>query len=162
LPLKGEALYCGFYVNELVMRLLGRNDPHEGLFPIYHKTLSSLAQGDHVERSLRRFELGLLQILGYGMVLDREAQDGQPVRPEARYRYRIESGPEPSGLAEPEPGTLSGATLLALAQDRPLDPTGLREARRLMRRVLNHYLDGRPLRSRELFATAVRRPREHG
>lgn len=159
LPLSGEALYCGLYVNELLMRLLGRNDPHDGLFPLYHQVLTRLAEGGDIERDLRRFELGLLQILGYGMLLDRDPVNEEPVRPECRYRYRIESGPEQVVLGAAPTETLSGTTLLALAQDQPLDPAGMREARWLLRRVLDHYLGGRPLKSRELFAGALRRPR---
>jgi DNA repair protein RecO (recombination protein O) len=158
LSLRGEALYCGFYVNELVMRLLGRNDPHEDLFRLYQEVLIRLSEDSDIQQGLRRFELGLLQVLGYGMVLEREALSAAPVQPQRRYRYRIESGPEPAAADAPEQETLSGATLLALAQGQPLDPPGMREARGLMRRVLDHYLGGRPLKSRELFARDVCRP----
>ena len=92
------------------------------------------------------------------MLLDREPLGVTPVRPERRYRYRVEAGPEPATPDVPESETLSGATLLALARGRPLDATAAREARRLMRRVLDHYLGGRPLKSRELFAASIYRP----
>jgi DNA repair protein RecO (recombination protein O) len=156
--LSGDALYCGLYVNELLVRLLGRNDAHEGLFALYCEVLARLAGGREIQLGLRRFELGLLRHLGYGLPLDREAETGAPVRPDGRYRYRIEAGPEPSAATAPEAETLAGATLLALARGEPLPPQGLVEARRLMRRVLDHYLDGRPLRSRELFRHGFRRP----
>lgn len=158
LSLRGEALYCGFYVNELLMRLLGRNDPHEDLFRRYQEVLKRLAEDRDIQQGLRRFELGLLQVLGYGMLLDREALSAAPVQPQRRYHYRIESGPEPAAADAPERETLSGATLLALAQGQPLNPGAMGEARRLMRRVLDHYLGGRPLKSRELFAQVVYRP----
>jgi len=155
LAMSGEALYCGFYVNELLMRLLGRHDPHDGLFPLYHEVLTALSHGNDLQQGLRRFELGLLRILGYGMLLDQEPLGAAPVVAERRYRYRIESGPELAARDVPEGETLSGATLLALDRGQPLDTTGMREARRLMRRVLDHYLGGRPLKSRELFAVAA-------
>ena len=155
--LSGDALFCGLYVNELLMRLLGRNDPHEGLFALYCDILALLAGGRGIPLGLRRFELGLLRLLGYGLLLDREADSGVQVRPAGRYRYRIEAGPEPAAATAPEAETLAGATLLALARGEPLPPQGLVEARRLMRRVLDHYLDGRPLRSRELFRHGFRR-----
>lgn len=161
-PLNGEALYCGFYVNELLVRLLGRYDPHEGLFRLYQEVLTGLALGKDLQQGLRRFELGLLQLLGYGMLLDQEPLGAGAVVPERRYLYRIESGPEPASPDTPEHQTLSGATLIALAQGKPLDPTAMREARSLMRRVLDHYLGGRPLRSRELFAGAAYHPSTKG
>jgi DNA repair protein RecO (recombination protein O) len=155
--LRGDALYCGLYVNELLMRLLARNDPHEGLFGLYCEILALLAEGNDIQLGLRRFELGLLRHLGYGPPLDREAETGAPVRPERRYRYRVEVGPEPAAATASGTETLAGATLLALARGEPLEREGLVEARRLMRRVLDHYLDGRPLRSRELFRHGFRR-----
>lgn len=156
--LSGDALYCGLYVNELLMRLLGRNVPHEGLFALYCDILACLAGGRGIQQGLRRFELGLLHHLGYGLLLDQEAETGIPVQPERRYRYRIEAGPEPAEATAAEAETLAGSTLLALSKGAALSPQGLAEARWLMRRVLDHYLEGRPLRSRELFRHGFRRP----
>lgn len=148
-PLEGEALYCGFYLNELLMRLLGRDDPHPGLFLRYHRTLVGLANRQETEPLLRRFEVELLAELGYGLLLEQEADGGEPVEPGRRYRFRLEQGPQAAGLNEP--GALAGSTLLALAGRIPFEGEGLREARDLMRRVLRHYLGERPLKSRELF-----------
>jgi len=157
-PLVGEALYCGFYLNELLLRLLGRNDPHDSLFGLYREALERLAAGGDGEQALRRFEIGLLRILGYAMPLDRDAETGQPVRPDGCYLYRIEEGPVAAPGAASGDKVVSGATLLALDAQRALQPQELREARRLMRLVLAHYLEGRPLKSRELFRRApVRR-----
>lgn len=160
-PLRGDSLYCGLYVNELLMRLLGRNDAHQGLFALYCDILARLADGRGIQQALRGFELGLLQRLGYGLLLDREAETGDPVIPERNYRYRIESGPEPVDSPVAKQDRLSGRTLLALAHGEPLPAEGLIEARGLMRRVLDHYLEGRPLRSRELFRQGFPRP-AHG
>ena len=154
-PLAGEALYCGFYVNELLLRLLGRNDPHEALFGLYRETLDRLAKGEELEQDLRRFELGLLRALGYGMLLDLDAEGGDPVRPDGRYRYRIEEGPVAVHGPALGADVVSGTTLLALAGNRKLQPLELREARGLMRFVLGYYLEGRPLKSRELFRKAL-------
>jgi len=152
LGLSGERLYCGFYINELLMRLLGRSDPHQGLFSVYESALRQLASGEDMELTLRCFEVALLRSLGYGLVLDREVDGGEEVRPELWYRYQVEAGPAraDSGAASGLP-ELPGHVLLALAGARPWDPSGMRHARTLMRHVLNHYLGGQPLRSRELF-----------
>lgn len=149
--LEGRALYCGFYVNELIMRLLERNDPHEGLYDLYQETLDGLASTSEFEQTLRRFELLFLVELGYGLLLDRDAETGEQISPGRRYHYELERGPL---LAEMRSAsTVKGCTLLALAQDQQLDKEGRKEARMLMRQVLAQYLGDRPLKSRELFQT---------
>ena len=84
--------YCGFYLNELFVRLLQREDPRERLFVLYGSTLSQLSQGETVEPVLRRFEIELLDQLGYGLVLDRNGADGSPLHPDQRYHYELDRG----------------------------------------------------------------------
>ncbi|WP_343033130.1 DNA repair protein RecO [Caldichromatium japonicum] len=145
----GPALVSGFYLNELLLRLLARQDPHDRLFVFYQAALAGLAEGAELERSLRRFECQLLAELGYGLNLERVADDGSPVMPERVYIYDCESGPRAldSGAQGPR---VSGATLLALARDDALDPVQRREARNLLRHALAPHLGGRPMQSREL------------
>ncbi len=148
-PLGGRALYCGFYLNELLLRLTRRGDPNATLFGHYSVTLGALGDEQRLEPALRQFELRLLESLGVGLVLDREAETGAPIDPEHRYHYRLEKG---AVRARPgERDSVAGATLLALHRDAPLDAEGLAEARRFNRRILAHYLGDRPLKSRELF-----------
>lgn len=147
--LGGEALYCGLYVNELLVRLLGRGDPHADLFAFYHAALEALAGGGETEPVLRRFELQLLQELGYGPVLDREAVAGRALRPDARYAYRDGQGLFPAAGAV-QPG-IPGQTLLRLEAGEDLTPGQARELRALMRQLLAPLLGPRPLKSRELF-----------
>jgi DNA repair protein RecO (recombination protein O) len=150
LSLTGKALYCGFYLNELLMRLLGRNDPHEDLFAFYHAALSQLAQATDLDSPLRQFELRLLQDAGYALDLDREWDTGQPLAAGRRYVYEPERGLRAAGESEGGP-TVCGETLLALAAGSPLSRAAAREARGLMRAALAPYLGTRPLKSRELF-----------
>ena len=150
-PLQGRALYCGLYVNELVLRLCEREDPHSGLFPVYAACIRALAgaapDNAGLEPVLRRFELALLEELGMGLQL-RQDQAGAPIDPDRRYHYVLDAGPVP--VANDREG-YSGAALLALAANRLDTPVLRGEARRLMREVLDAHLGGRPLRSRELF-----------
>jgi DNA repair protein RecO (recombination protein O) len=148
--LEGKTLLCGFYVNELLIRLLGRGDPHEALFAFYHSALTSLAAGEDIQCALRQFELRLLHELGYSVVLDEEAAGGRPVRPGERYVYEQESGLRTAGVGD-STHAVSGETLLRLAAGRPLDGSMAREAKALTRRLLAPYLGDRPLKSRELF-----------
>ncbi|AGA90600.1 DNA repair protein RecO [Thioflavicoccus mobilis 8321] len=153
LTLPGDALYCGFYLNELLMRLLARHDPQENLFAFYLAALKDLASGQVIDQVLRRFELQLLQVLGYGLVLDREADTGHPISAAGRYRYVPERGIVPARDAMPQE-TLSGTTLLQLAGEEPLGGKEIREARRLLRAALAPHLGQRPLASREFFRRA--------
>lgn len=149
--LLGPALPCGFYLNEILVRLLGRQDPHEALFAYYHAALAGLADsGDGLAAVLRRFELQLLGELGHAPDLAVDAVGGEPVSSGRSYRLAPGCGPvHPPGSG---PGPLvSGATLLALAQGKDLSPEQEKEARALLRGLLDPHLGSKPLKSRELF-----------
>jgi DNA repair protein RecO (recombination protein O) len=145
--LHGRQLYCGIYLNELLLKLTGRHDPSPGLFEDYAAALAGLAAGDE-EPVLRSFEVALLRHLGLAPPFDLDS-GGRPVQPASRYTFDPEHGA--SAAVPGAPGSVAGAVLIALAAGRLGDPALLPEARRLMRRVLEHHLDGRVLRSRELF-----------
>ncbi|MCB1774257.1 MAG: DNA repair protein RecO [Gammaproteobacteria bacterium] len=148
--LRGRRLYCGLYLNELVQYMTARHDPVAALFDDYVEALERLPAADDVEPVLRRFEVGLLGHLGIGLELTRDAA-GDPIDPAQRYGYDVSAGAVPATTGMPD--TISGSTLLALHENRLADDGDRREARLLLRRVLNHHLDGRPLKSRELFAS---------
>jgi DNA repair protein RecO (recombination protein O) len=156
LELAGRALPCGLYLNELLVRLLTRHDPHDALFAFYHAALSDIGSGADLDGALRQFELRLLGELGYAPPLDREADRGCPVDP-AR-AYILEPGQPLRRAGEGEAETpVSGATLLALARGAPLDSIQRREARTLLRRLLEPHLGAKPLKSRELFRRVASR-----
>lgn len=147
--LVGKRTFCGMYLNELVMRMTPRGEPFARLFRIYEDTLAALHAQAAMEPLLRNFELQLLDELGYGMLLTHAADD-LPVVPEAWYVYDAEEGPRRVGSQVPQ--AVRGQTLLAMAQRDFSDSQVRREALRLMRRVIDHYLDHRTLKSRELFS----------
>jgi DNA repair protein RecO (recombination protein O) len=140
-----------FYLQELLLRLLQRNDPHPGLFDAYAVALGRLADMSvSPESTLRVFESALLHELGYGLVLDHDVGEGNPIDEEQSYTYCLEHGPV-CGVAE-EPGIpVSGAALRALASGHLRERAHLREIKQLMRATLSLYLGERPLKSRELF-----------
>ncbi len=152
LPLVGgSALVCGFYLNELLLKLLPREDPHPRLFASYEAALGNLAAGDEQAPVLRRFELTLLAELGYALPLVRDADTDGPVDPAARYHYAFDRGPRraPAGSGARMP-LVRGATLLALADGNYADADTAAEAKRLMREVLDHYLEQRGVESRRV------------
>ena len=154
IALQDDALLCGFYLNELLVRLLGREDPHDAVFAFYHAALVALGAGASLDVTLRRFELQLLDELGYGLALDVDAA-GAPVV--SGRRYRVQTGQLQSAHGEDEEGGIrvAGATLLALRSlgggGVELTPPQRREARALLRALLEPHLGGKPLRTRELF-----------
>lgn len=137
LPLRGDAVYCGWYLNELLLRLLQRDDPHEDLFEDYAEALGGLAEGV-LEPSLRRFEKRLLDGTGYGLDLPDD------LRPTAVYRYDWELGPVLDAAADPG---YTGAGLIALRDGGPISAEHLPEAKRLLRAALKRVLGDRELES---------------
>jgi DNA repair protein RecO (recombination protein O) len=145
---QGEALLCAFYMNELIVRLLPREDPHPMLFDGYVQALTDLGAASAHEETLRRFEWLLLREIGYAPDLERDA-GGEPIRSEMSYRWQPEAG---FSRAEPgEPSTLSGATLLGLRQGRLESAQARAQAKYLTRAILGHHLEGRLLHSRQIL-----------
>jgi DNA repair protein RecO (recombination protein O) len=153
--LAGDAGLAGLYLNELVVRLTGRQDPLPELFDAYARTLPRLAGEGVLGWQLRRFERDLLAATGYALQLDTEAETDDPVTPEGWYSYQVEQGPVacPPGA----PRAIRGADLLALAMDRCPDTAGLAALRRLMREVIRFHLGGGELHAWRVLATALSR-----
>jgi DNA repair protein RecO (recombination protein O) len=149
--LERKALFCGLYLNELLLRLLPAYDPHPGIFSLYEASLRRLGAGQSLDETLRFFELALLEEIGYGLVLTHEIGSGAQIRADGFYVYLIEKGPKESPAGTE---SVRGSTLLGLRDGHLPGPIETNEAKRLMRRVINHYLGGRPLKSRELFKHA--------
>jgi DNA repair protein RecO (recombination protein O) len=149
--LQGTALLCGFYLNELLLNLMARDDPHQSLFDYYQQTLQRLAQEQDHAFTLRSFEKHMLQELGYALSLENEAESGKPVVPEKTYRYILERG----AVAETPDATqglpVAGKTLLDMAADDYRDLNSARQSKQLMRMLLDHYLAGKTLHTRELM-----------
>lgn len=149
--LGGRALLCGYYLNELLVKLLAREDAHPSLFEHYAAALGALSRGEATEELLRRFELALLRELGYGLDLTTEAGSGRPVRAEDDYLYIIDQGVVPAPPGASAGDVLAGRTLLDLAANTFTAPQTLAQAKLLLRRLINHYLGGQTLESRRVF-----------
>lgn len=147
--LAGAGLFCGLYLNELLMRLLPRDDAHAELFALYRVTLAALPDETAREAALRIFEKRLLQALGYGLVLDR-AVNGDTIDADGAYRYFLERG---AVVATAASGGIAirGTSLLALHEERFATPESLGEAKNLLRQILAHYMGDKPLHARRLF-----------
>lgn len=153
-PLSGSALMCGFYLNELLMKLLPRDDPHPQLFLHYQQALIDLTGDEPQAVALRRFEKRLMQELGYALMLQEEAENARPIEAEIAYFYDLEHGPMRAGSARigsQNRVQLRGKTLLDIASDDYSDPTTLAQAKQLMRALISHQLGSENLQTRQLL-----------
>jgi DNA repair protein RecO (recombination protein O) len=202
-PLAGKALFSGFYINELLMRLMHRHDPHPELFHYYRHAIESLNQAQGTDESmdgrgrakhdcrdaggrampgaiaedaradesmdglgrakqdaraeavLRIFEKQMLESIGYGLVLDRDIDSGEPIHGDCAYRYEMDRGPTNLEIRDGDGVRVAGETLLSLARERLETERALDEAKQLMRVVLRRYLGDKPLATRSLFRARV-------
>jgi DNA repair protein RecO (recombination protein O) len=146
--LKPERLMSGFYLNELLLKLTERCDPHPEIFFSYASCMQALCDGEVEEPTLRRFEKRLLNDLGYGLELSR-TDSGIRVQPDCYYRFALQSGPQLC-LAE-APGAIYGQSLADLETESFEDARSLRDAKRVLRAAIDVCLEGRSLKSREVM-----------
>lgn len=149
--LQGMALICGLYLNELLMRLLPRDDAHENLFCHYRETLAAMGEEGSLPGILRRFEVDLLKELGYAPVLEFDALSGKPLDPERVYTYELERGPVVDAENLSPSLRLTGKTLLDMASGDYADPVTQQQSKALMRKLINHHLGAQPLHTRRLL-----------
>jgi DNA repair protein RecO (recombination protein O) len=149
-PLEGRGLMCGFYLNELVLRLLPRDDPHEALFDFYNASLSQLCQPARQASTLRAFEKRLLGELGYAPLLERDSAS-RPIEPDRFYAYEADRGPVLASGSRSGELRVSGRTLLDLAHDDYERPETRDEARLLMRALIGERLHGQVLHTRTVL-----------
>jgi DNA repair protein RecO (recombination protein O) len=150
-PLAGDALLCGFYLNELLLKLLPREDAHELLFDHYGTALRRLATENGSAPVLRSFEKRLLKELGYALELERDSISGATIDATRNYTYEIERGVVEANGYAPDGPAFGGGVLLAIARDDYRDPAVLLHSKALMRTLINHRLGRQPLNSRQIF-----------
>jgi len=151
--LPSERLMSGFYLNELLLKLTVRADPHPQIFAAYGDAIAELGVAADEESALRRFEKRLLDDLGYGLELT-QTSDGLPVQSESYYRFKPQSGPQLC-VAE-TPGAIYGRSLADLDAENFADSRSLRDAKRVLRVAIDACLEGKSLKSREVMI-ALRR-----
>ncbi|MDX2426467.1 MAG: DNA repair protein RecO [Cycloclasticus sp.] len=148
--LKAIPLYCGFYVNELMMSLLHKHDAHPVLFKSFETVIVQLSEANNIEANLRQFEKALLDETGYGLALDNEALTGLAISTDQHYVYRPGEGALLENNAA-HPDAISGSALINLRLNQLTDKNELAQVKRLMRKLIDVQLDGKMLKSREFF-----------
>lgn len=155
--LPGKSLLAGYYLNELLLRLLAKGDPNGEIFASYRSCLAELAGSTAVARALRLFELHLLRALGYGLELECDVDTGEPIEPGRCYRVEAERGVYLSSGTAADPDTYLGRDLIALRDGSLGDEQALRSAQRLLGGLLELYLGDRPLKTRAVMRDIVGR-----
>jgi DNA repair protein RecO (recombination protein O) len=150
LPLDGNSLLCGFYLNELLLKLLARDDAHPLLFDYYVAALNQLAHREPVPVVLRKFELALLKQTGVAADLTHCTGSGGPVTPDTLYVVDPEHGPRPARASDTWP-RVAGKTLLDMEREDYADGATLAQSKQLMRFLLAHHLGGAPLNTRQIL-----------
>ncbi|MFM0688238.1 DNA repair protein RecO [Paraburkholderia strydomiana] len=151
LPLTGDALLCGFYVNELLVKFCAREDPHPQLFHHYVVTMTRLAHDEPPVQVLRSFERVLLRETGYAMALDRTVAR-KAVEAGSRYVFDPERGVrEASDDLPSQWPVIAGQTLLDMEKDDYHRAQTVAQSKTLMRFLLNTYLGGTPLATRQIL-----------
>lgn len=146
-PLAGERIFFGWYLNELLTRLLQRHDPHPKLYAVYATLLPELAGRDaQAQVALRLFEKRLLADVGYGLLLSDQIDAAE------RYRYDWDRGPLPDARG------YAGSSLIALRDERLDDDASRRDARHLLREAIRRQLGGRELQTAALLRQMRAKP----
>ena len=153
--LNASAMIAGFYVNELIVRLLHRFEAHPELFAAYEAVLARLDDADQ-QHGLRYFELSLLEAIGFGLVLDHDVISGRPLAPSTIYQYVSERGPSAEEVLPGNYVRIHGQTLLELATRSLSTDTALHEAKLLLRQETGCHLGDKPLASRALYQSYLR------
>ena len=155
LDLHGEALVAGFYVLELITRLLDERQAEPAIFDATHLVLAKLASGLDVQRCLRPFEVLLLEELGYGVDFCHDAEDGHPIEADRDYVFRNDFGFVQAGPDDRD--RFGGAALLAIASDDYSDPKVTLLAKKIMRHRLAPLLGPKPLVSRKMIMSSQKK-----
>ncbi|UDG82034.1 DNA repair protein RecO [Candidatus Vallotia cooleyia] len=155
-PLAGDALLCGFYVSELLVRFCAREDPHAALFDHYLLTLTRLAHAEPAVQVLRSFERILLRETGYAVSFDRTVTS-QSIVTGRSYVFDPTRGVCDIEMLEPQEDALrgpviSGQTLLDIERDDYSCAKTVAQSKNLMRFLLNTYLGGAPLATRDILS----------
>ena len=149
-PLEKTALLCGFYLNELLVKLVARDDAHPKLFDHYVATLNQLGHNEPAQTVLRKFELALLKETGVASDLTRCTATRARVEAALEYVVDPERGPRPARASDSWPA-VSGKTLLDMEREDYSDSATQLQSKQLMRFLLAHHLGGAPLNTRQIL-----------
>ena len=150
----GRQIYCSYYLNELIIRFVRQAIPYPELFDVYLESLEQLAVPENEFSTLRVFEKNLLKYQGYELNLSTEVDGKTPIDTEKLYLYDFEAGPV--CVDQPNENSVSGSTLIAIANERFDSVEIRRESQLFLRRAIGYFSDSKADRSREVFRQTIR------
>lgn len=151
-----KQMMTGFYINEIILRLLHKHESHPELFDSYNKTIRELTDNNTDSVLIRYFEKILLQSLGYGVIFDQDLNTGNAIHAEDNYYYKLDFGPTSNSQDSRAGVPVSGRTLIGLNNETLTDTKNKNEAKVLLRSLLNQYLGDKPLASRTLYQEYIK------
>ncbi|MBL1140911.1 MAG: DNA repair protein RecO [Proteobacteria bacterium] len=154
--LKPKFMMAGFYMNEIMLRLLHKHEAHPELFDSYDLIINQFINDASEQIVLRYYEKILLQTLGYGIILDHEVETGECLEADKDYFYKFDYGPVLNPVNRDSGINVSGKTLLELDAEILSDLKNINEAKLLLRTILDQHLGDRPLASRELYQAYIK------
>ncbi len=160
--LQGPRLFSGLYLNELLVRLLMAHESIPSLYRSYQEAIIALCGDKDLASILRRFELALLDALGYGINLDHDCVTGEALEAQSQYLFHPDIGfervPRHNAPSLTNPALFSGTELMALRAGELQDHAHAKAALRLTRMALQVHLGNKPLASRMLFTRRAGAP----
>ncbi len=156
IPLKHKSLFAAMYLNEILVRLLHKQDADADIFTLYERTLQYLSEQTDIEPILRTFELSLLELLGYGIDFSVVSSLNAEAIINSHFRYMAEGSFEAVSIAENSTflGTnkyYPGEVLVKISENDFSELSTLKYAKRLLRAALSSHLGEKALASRNLF-----------
>lgn len=152
--LPGKSIYCGFYLNELLCRLLITDYSVPEIYLDYQYSLQAMKTEAIIEPTLRNFELNLLMHLGYALPLECDCDSGEPIEANSHYVYSVDKGFHKAALLNKQNSKqkmFKGELLYGIALRQWENAEVLQAAKQILRLSIEHLLDYKPLNSRKFF-----------
>jgi DNA repair protein RecO (recombination protein O) len=149
-PLENAALFYGFYLNELILKLIAREDPHPVLFDHYVYALTRFSRSESPQAVLRQFELSILKETGVAADLSVNCANGRPIEPDEVYVVEPEGGPRPARMGDTLP-RIAGQTLIDMHNADYASAMTQMQSKLLMRSLLAYHLNGAPIQTRQIL-----------
>ena len=148
--LTGDSLLSAYYLNELIIKFLLKDDSQVEIYDLYSRTISSLIQARDIAPILRIFELEFLRLIGYGLNLNFEAGTEFPVKSNLFYEYKPDVGLVISESKD-KPYVFGGADIKAINQRDFQSNKTIKTANKLLKSIITYHLDGRQLKTRKVL-----------
>jgi DNA repair protein RecO (recombination protein O) len=150
ISLAGDALISGYYMNELLLKLLHKDDPQLDVFSLYSETIKKLSLTNQIAPLLRQFEIKLLELIGYALNLIEVVDSQIAINSSSYYEYKPDMG---LFMVENKQGAMTflGSQLQSIQKQNFECEDTLRCANRLLKNIISYQLGGKKLMTRKVI-----------